>query len=586
MFKGMNVLTRLIVLTVMLLSLTLIVGFLGWLGMSGMQKQTESLYLGNLKAYELTASVQNNMTAIQRDLNSLLITGTGSAASSRLLTDSDEREMKLQSALSALDSIAVGKQEKERLDRIRTLTGQFRGVRIEVLKDLTSGQLTSALAHLPEIEPLQSELDLLLQEHAKQVNVLARERYSTSVSTFHNTSFLQIIVLLASILLGLAFAVVISRSISRPVGLLAGKLRLMSDGDLQPPGAEVMGACGGNLGVMAHALSEMSRRTGAVIAAVSDASGFLGVSVTATRRNMAALRTEAEKAAVISQTLSALSATIGEVAERMDEDMPMLIDKAGAMRAAADKGLRAAAAMQERAEEAVRDSGEMIALHGKTLGGVQEKLDAAMKQAASVDTIRSLSETALKIASQTGLVALNAAIEAALAGEHGRGFAVVAEEVGKLSKEMQNLVGGIMEATPAITGAVQLLSEQAGDLLKISEKQFFSDETRSKALGDGYLADALACRMLAESSLTASDAVDRLTLDIRNRMNRLVEAQRAAADETGRIASMSADMLGTADNVLSGTDEVAARAECLSGTIGWFRLVSGEEGENDDSDAA
>ncbi len=243
-----------------------------------------------------------------------------------------------------------------------------------------------------------------------------------------------------------------------------------------------------------------------------------------------------------------------------------------------------------RAQEILRGTTTEIEL---LIQGVRDAANTSINSARMVaelekqaEEIGTIVQTVVGIAKQTNLLALNAAIEAARAGEHGRGFAVVADEVRNLAETSEKSARDIRELVDAIKKEVDAVAkdvEQAGQaantevekaaVITIALKNIDADMTVSQ---QGAVEIGTQASQSAAAALQFKKGTEQISKAAQDQASAVEETAKAIEEQNRALNDMSAasnELAEMADSIRSSTtsnkssDEVASAAEELSSTI-------------------
>lgn len=298
---------------------------------------------------------------------------------------------------------------------------------------------------------IDREPSTLLQESAEIISVQVAQATQDNLQHSQSVSFwANGLIFLGAIAVVMLVLLILRKSLLQPLALINAHLSQLADGNFRQP-LHFSGS--GELGQLSNNITKVQQSVAEVISAVQQSMTTLTQASNAITRSSSSLAGYADETHYATDQVSAaiteMSSTVQEVAT----------NASGAASAAqtADDSARNGLAVMDNTLNAINQLGREVDHVGTAMSQLEQNTN---RIGGVLDVIKNVAE-------QTNLLALNAAIEAARAGEQGRGFAVVADEVRSLAKRTQDSTAEIQQ----IIEAVQQGASKAMQAMKTSQEK-------------------------------------------------------------------------------------------------------------------
>jgi len=440
-----------------------------------------------------------------------------------------------------LEKLETEKEGKEILDRFKTAVGAGREANMKVAKMMEEEKWTEAVPfYRSNVEEPVDKFMAIIGDLVKFQEKGVHEKYKQIVHTNQGVRIMLVVFGIASLGFAAIVSVIVTRSITSPIQKNIEVARTLADGDLsvniEVDRKDEFGDEMQAFKTMVEKWKTLIREVKSSAASVASASHELSASAEQLARGASA---QVERTIQVSTASEEMSQASLDIAKNTNS----IADSAKNMVGTAENG-------SDIVNQSVGEVKEIARTVQKSSDFVKELGEQSEKIGEIVLVIND-------IADQTNLLALNAAIEAARAGEAGRGFAVVADEVKKLAERTSN---STEEIASMITAMKTGVDKAVGSMEEASESVKTGVELSNKAgeaLGD-IVSSSSSLQSMVQQIAAAIEEMNSTTDEI--------------AKDIEQVASVTKDSSSAAEQVTQAALELSSLSTSLESSVSGFKI--------------
>ena len=534
--RNMNIAPRAFLSFALIGGLMMILGVFALNQMSKIRGAAEEITLNSVPSIQ-SLDEFTQLTLRLRVLSYRLLVNREPDVQQKTMELLETRNQQIHAAQATYEKLIASPQERAAYDQYVQLLGQYRQIE-DRMKTLSRNNQVDELRNLLNTDLLNNSeavnavLNRLLEINTQQT----RDTNQQAADQYDSAFDLVIALLVAATALTLALAWLLTNSITKPIANALGAAESIAEGNLTRPitvdGEDEAGRLLAAMAKMQDKLRDTLLRISGSATQLASAAEELNSVTDESARGLTQQNNEIEQAAT---AVNEMTSAVEEVA-------------------------RNAVSTSEASQSATASAGDGRDLVQETVSAI-ERMSADVQSTATLigdlanesRDIGKVLDVIRGLADQTNLLALNAAIEAARAGEAGRGFAVVADEVRALAhrtqqstSEIERMIGSIQSGTEHAVDSMRNSTERAESTLNIARGAGMSLDTINSAIVEINQRN-LVIASAAEEQAQVAREVDRNLVNIRDLSVQSATGANqtsAASNELSRLAVDLNSMVG------------------------------------------
>lgn len=447
-----------------------------------------------------------------------------------------------QRVVNGYENLVIDDEQRENAKALKTTFGAYLTAFDEAHRQSSANDGSAAQATLfSKVLPASYKLEDVLKK-ATEHDVKAQEMSAQNVSDVYANSVkvFGIVIVLSIITLAL-FGYFLARAVRVPLGILESTVeRIGRELDFsQRVPIDSRDEVGMTVQAFNRLLDNLQASFKEIAAGAQSVAGRANEMADASKQMSQGASAASESSSHMAATVEQVTVSIAHVADRAGE---------------ADALSRRSGAVAREGEAVIRSTVEEINAISNSVDNASVHIDALARESANISAVVGVIRD---VAEQTNLLALNAAIEAARAGEQGRGFAVVADEVRKLAERTsvstKEIAGLITNIQNGASGAVSSMKEVVERVELGVRKARLAGET-------------------IQQIQTSSGQVVEMVADISHAIQEQSTASTEMSRQVEKIALMSEEASGASNSTTKAAVALQSLAHQMQSVVGRYKL--------------
>lgn len=568
LLRNIKIRSKLFVIIIISALALSIVGIQGIGGLSKLSKGSEVIYQDQLVPNQLFAKLKANNLDLDTYKFELMVTKDNDR-NETLQKHIKEKNEENSTLMEKIDQLKLMDNVSKKYENFKTEYKKLQDISSEMLSWAVKNENDKAYdVYLKKMEPQRETVNQLIEDIQTLNADNAKTIYQRDSKEAGSIITLLIIVIAAALVLSISIGLLMTRLITKPIKDIQALFAETEQGDFTVKGTY---QSKDELGLLTSSFNKMVAGVRSIIETVGETSH----QVASSSQELSASADESTKASeYISTTIQELAVGSDQQVESVENSRTVIMgmtEFAGRISSNAEK---AAATADQTAKMSLEGTKaiDKVSTQMKSINETVVSLSEAFKHLTErSNEIGNITEVITSIAEQTNLLALNAAIEAARAGEQGKGFAVVADEVRKLAEQsarsaeqitrlitiIQNDTKQTMNSVISATGEVKeglVVVHEAGGAFQKIENSITEVVTQINDVTN------------LVKNLTAGAS------EIETAISGVKEVAETAAGSTQTVSAATQEQLASMEEIAAASQILAQNAEELQHLIQKFKI--------------